>query len=1145
MGAYDHIIEKLAKFSRKYYTKILVRGILLFAALGVLFFLITLSIEYFLWLSSTGRLILLVGFIILASYLLIRFIVIPVIYLLRIRKGISEKEASLIIGRHFRQVDDKLFNLLDLAEDHHRTELLLASIEQRSRDLEKVPFNNAIDIRESLRYAKYLIIPIVILILIWFSGNLNSFFSSYDRVVNYQVAYEPPAPFAFRLMTANLRVLETEEVTIRMGTVGDIQPEDVNIVIDGRAYLMQRSGNDFIYTFSPPLLSSEFYFEANEIQSRKYELEALKVPAIQDFRLLLEYPAYTEKSAEVLNSTGNAVFPEGTKVSWEIRSINTTKIQLESIDSTEQFRKTDDMFMLSRKIFRDLDYHLTTSNPDAESYERLQYKFKVIRDNAPSIRAREIIDSVQPNIRYYEGELSDDYLVVSLKLVCYPSENEADKQQLILDRPQNNFKQFYYTFPSGLKLEEGKSYDYYFEVEDNDALRGGKATKSQVFTTRLMNVNELINKQLDFQKDLIDDFNRSIDDYKEQEKSLREINRDQKEKNSLGFNDQNKIKEFLNKQERQEKMMQKFSRQLKENLDQDKSNDELNKLLKERLERQEIEARKNEKLLEELNKIADKLEKEELGKRLEELAKNQKNNERNLEQLLELTKRYYVTEKAEQLARDLEKLAEEQEKLSEVKSDSSTVQEQTELNKQFDQIARELDTLKKDNSKLKKPLSLKMDDSKEEGVKKDQQEALDNLEQESEQKKSGDDEGSKESKGNASKKQKSAAEKMKQMGEDLRESSSQSGGGSTITEDAEMLRQILDNLVTFSFKQEALFEQLESQDLDISYFSEIVRKQKELKDLFEHVDDSLFALSLRRAELSEFVNEQINEVYYNMDKSVESIVEGRIYQGVSYQQYVLTAGNNLADFLADILDNMQQSMKAGSSSGGEGGDFQLPDIIKSQQQLGEKMGQMSGKGQSGKDGETKEGEGDGKSGETGEKTGQNSEAQGEEQGEGSRQVKDKGKGGEEDGGTSNGLGSEENLEEIYEIYKEQQRLRELLEQQLNDLMRSRDKQLAQRILMQMEQFENELLRSGVTEQTVNRMKSIQHQLLQLENAALSQGKKEERKSRTNDNQFENPVTTRPDVIKRIENDVEILNRQALPLHQIFQEKVKDYFNSND
>src|SRR5690606_24928167 len=113
---------------------------------------------------------------------------------------------------------------------------------------------------------------------------------------------------------------------------------------------------------------------------------------------------------------------------------------------------------------------------------------------------------------------------------------------------------------------------------------------------------------------------------------------------------------------------------------------------------------------------------------------------------------------------------------------------------------------------------------------------------------------------------------------------------------------------------------------------DIVKKQQELRELFTHIDDGLLALSLRQAELSEFVNEQITEIYYNMDKTLESLAETQYYQGVSYQKYVLTATNSLADFLANTLDNMHQQMQMGSGQG-EGKDFQLPDIILGQKQL--------------------------------------------------------------------------------------------------------------------------------------------------------------------------------------------------------------------
>ena len=67
-------------------------------------------------------------------------------------------------------------------------------------------------------------------------------------------------------------------------------------------------------SMTPPLESASFYFQANEVRSRDYELIALKSPSITNFKVDLEYPAYTGKSAETLKNTGNATIPEGTQV---------------------------------------------------------------------------------------------------------------------------------------------------------------------------------------------------------------------------------------------------------------------------------------------------------------------------------------------------------------------------------------------------------------------------------------------------------------------------------------------------------------------------------------------------------------------------------------------------------------------------------------------------------------------------------------------------------------------------------------------------------------------------------------------------------------------------------------------------------------
>jgi hypothetical protein len=1149
LNTYTHILDKLNQFIKKYYTQRLLKGLLLFLTLGLLFFFGIVGVEYAFWLNSSGRLVLLVGFIAVELFLLFVYILTPLFYLIRIRKGIGPKDAALMIGKHFPNVGDKLYNLLDLAEQREKSHLLLASMEQRSKSLGPVPFAQAINLKSALAYSKYLLIPLGVLLVLYISGQWQGFFGSYERVVRYDMAYEPPAPFAFSLLSPNLNAIASEPFEIQVTVNGAVRPDNVYLEMDGKSLLLSEEQGIYSYTLSPPLKSTTFRFKGNEVLSKPYALNALRAPVILDFSMELNYPDYLKKPTETIKSTGNALIPEGTQVTWKLKGQDTESILLQAEDTALAFSANKSgAFQLSKGIFNTLPYAISTSSAEVPSYETLNYTFTVVKDAYPNVKVRQVLDSLNPNMSYYSGEATDDHGVSGIDLVYFEEGMEDQGVTVPISDAGNVISQFYYTYPSGLNLTPGKRYAFYFLVTDNDALHGGKTVKSQVFRQLFLDSNQLKYKDLESQESLIENLDSSLKKAKEQKDRLDELNREQKEKKALSFNDQNQIKDFLKKQERQEALMEKFSRELKENLTKNTQNDEMNQLLQERLERREREAQKNQKLLEELNKIADKINKEELTKKLEELGKQQQNSERSLAQLLELTKRYYVTEKAAQLANELEKLAKEQEALSDLpKGKTATEKEQEALNQAFQELAKSMDELQKDNKDLKKPLDLTIEKEQKEGVEQDQQDALDLLKEQGENKPEDAGKNQENNEGAAKGKQKSAAQKMKQMSEALNNSSQSASGGESMAEDAEMLRQILDNLLIFSFKQEQLFDELsEREEQDVSQYSKTVRNQKELRDLFSHVDDSLFALSLRQAELSEFVNEQVTEVYYNVDKSLESMADGQMGQGVSYQKYVLNAANSLADFLANVMDNMQQSMQMGQGSGNSPNGFQLPDIIKGQGQVSEKMGQgkqgKEGEGEGGQKGEGQEGkEGDsGKSGEQG-STG-NGQGQNGEQGQGGEQG-DKGNGTSGDGNQEGQ--SEEELQEIYEIYQEQQRIRQALEEQLQDMINAGDRQLGQKILQQMEDFQNDLLENGITQRTMNKANTIQYELLKLENASLKQGEKKERESTVNTRDFSNPITTKPSLLENYRNEVEILNRQALPLRQNFQNKIKEYFKGND
>ena len=1148
---YNKILEKLNAFIAKFYTKMLLKGVLLFLAFGLLFFLVVLGVEYFLWLNSSGRLVLLILFVSVELFLVLKFIFRPLAFLLKWKRGLTNKEASLLIGKHFPEVDDKLLNLLDLAESKTESELLLASIQQRSADLSVIPFVKAIDLKDNIGYAKYLLLPLFVFGIIWVSGDVVSYFSSYKRVVNYDLAYEPPAPFSFKLLSENLDVLEGSSKIVSVATEGGIRPESMSIVVGDNEFLLQLKQGFYQYEFTQPLESVPFYFVANGFRSKEYLLNVLAAPSIVDFNMILDYPDYTNKGDEVIRSTGNAVFPEGTRVSWKMKTKTTDEVLFHLGDSILNFERSGDTFSFDKRVFSDLDYELSISNANIDNYERLGYSFTVVRDAYPRLRVDQVLDSLNPNLSYYVGEATDDYQLSTVRLIYY-ARGQVDKKVMVLSNPNTNYNKFYYTFPSGLELVEGEIYDYYFEVEDNDPIHNGKITKSQVFISSLLNDNQLRERELAFQRSILNNLDRSLEMSKEQQKTLREIKRQERENSTLSFSDQRRIKDFLKQQEVQEDLMKRFSGQLKDNLKKAEDNSKLKRLLEERLERQELEARKNESLLEELNKLAEKLNKDELAQRLEDLGKKQRNADRNLEQLLELTKRYYVQQKAQQLGEDLDVLSKEQNSLVDKELGSEVEQiVQDSLSSKFEEISKEVEELVKDIAHLRKPMDLKLDMGKVEAVKKDQKDAMEELAKQPN--------GDKSSTDKVKAKQRSAAKKMKELSENLMSAGSGGGGGSSTAEDAEMLRQLLDNLITFSFKQEGLYNSMVQTELSGSVNTAGIKKQQELRELFGHVDDSLFSLSLRQAELSEFVNEQITEVYYNLDKALESMAESEMYQGASYQKYVLNASNSLSDFLANVLENMQESMSP-SIGEGDGEGFQLPDIILGQEKLGEKLGEMGKKGsEGGSSGEGKKGkgeegnsgkngddgkDGDGEGGDNG-KEGANGKGKGSKEGQGSKTGQG-GRGLSEGGSAGNQSGpSEEELNELYEIYKEQQLLREQLEDQLKNLISNDDRKLGEKLVKQMEDFQNDLLRNGVTQQTINKMNNINREMLKLDNAAIKQGKTKERESNSSNDSFDNPILTRPSILDNYRNDVEILNRQALPLQQNFQIRVKEYFRIDD
>lgn len=1123
MGHFSVIQHKLEQFIRKYYTNELIKGAILFFAIGLLYFLITLLVEYFLWLSPLGRRILFWTFVFVETALFVRFIVFPLGKLFKLQNGIDYNQASKIIGSHFPQVGDKLLNVIQLHRDSRASELLQASIDQKSAELQPIPFVGAINFKKNIKYLKYAAIPVLVFLLFTALGGTEIFSSSYKRVVHYDLAFEPPAPFQFVVTNGALNAIEGKPFTLRVKTRGTAVPENASIHFQGESYIMQQSAPGvFTYTFQQPLESIDFRLMANKVTSRAYTLQVVNTPSLLDFEMVLDYPAYTGKNDETLKSTGNATIPEGTRVKWNVATKHTTKVALKMADSAVAFQARGATFSLEKTISQKLDYAIATSNQNLKDYENLAFTLQVVKDQYPEIDVQSKLDSTNSQSVYFLGRVSDDYGLTKLRLVYFPTGEDKQAKFELLPVNQTNVDQFTYGFPGNLDLQPGVSYDYYFEVFDNDAINHFKSSKSAMFSFRKATREELEEEQLQNQRRAIEGLDKTLEEFKDGKQRLEEISRSQKEKNRLNYNDRKKLEQFLQRQRQQEEMMKNFSKEMREELEnfqpENQEKDPFKEELQKRLEENEERLKEQERLLDELEKLQEKIQKEDLTDKLEKLSKQNRNQEKNLEQLLELTKRYYVEKKAEKLAEELFKLGEAQEELSARPKDENTKEAQEKMNDAFQKFKEQMDELQKENQDLKKPLDIPDNSASEKEIDEQQQEATEKLEEKKN--------------GQAKENQKKAGQKMKEMSKGL-QMQMQSGQMESIEEDVKMLRQITDNLVVFSFRQEDLMEEFKNIQYGNPIFGKKLNLQNDLKQNFEHIDDSIFALSLRQPLIGATINNTLTEIQYNIEKSLERLAQNETRRGVASQQYTITGANDLAVLLSNILNNMQMqmAMTMGSGSGkgtpspgaGNSGDFQLPDIIQKQESLNEKMQEGMNKGKKGSEGEGQgegQGEGDGQSGSDGDSGRQR---------------------GEREGKNGKGFDSEQMSGELYEIFKQQQQLRQQLEDRLKKEGIIGE---AGALLRKMEGIEQQLLDKGFNENTLRQMQNMKYELLKLEKAELQQGRENKRESKTNTKEYRNTAHMTPEAIRELFNTTEILNREALPLKPDYKQKVQEYFKND-
>ena len=1123
MNNYELLIQKLDEFIRKYYTNLLIRGTIYSLSLLLLSFLSITLLEYFGNFGTTVRTTLFYGFIMSTAVVLGIWVVIPLSKLYKLGVVISHHQAAQIIGTHFQHVKDKLINVLQLHENgvdnQNSLALLEAAINQKIVELKPIPFTAAIDLSQNRKYLKYAVAPLaIILALLVASPSILT--ESTKRIVAHETYFEKQAPFTFTIENENLLGIQQQDFELKIKVQGTEIPDVAFIEIENNQFRLDKSDKlHFTYLIKNLPKNIIFRLFADGFYSKPFELKALPKPTLVNFNVNLVYPYYLQKKTEQINNTGDLLIPAGTKVTWTIKTQNTSKLIADFNGSIFDLKQiNDNEFTMSKTFVQNQNYSLLTSNQYLKGKEAINYTIEVIPDVYPAIKVEEKVDSNSAKHVYFKGDIKDDYGFYDLNF-CYKktnadSNNAVAKEIKVLIPINKNIAQdnfFYHWDLDRIGMQAGDSYEYYFEVRDNDALNGYKSTLSQKMAYKAPSLKEIAaNADKDNQK-IKEELTASIQQAKDLQREMNEMNKKLIDKKTLNFDDIKKMKDLVEKQkdlQNQVENLEKENKQSFEKQNEFKNPDE--QLLEKHKQLEElmknIMTEEMKEKLKELEKLLQQMDKEKTQDALEKMKLDAKDMEKELDRTLEAFKKMELEQKLDDAIKNLDKLAEEQKKLAEKtenkQGDNAALKkEQEELNKKFDDLKKDIDDMEKKNAELEDPMKMPDTQKQEEEIKKDMEDSGEQLNQKQNKK--------------ASKSQKSAAEKMDEMSKKMQQAKAEEEQEG---EDEQALRQILENLLAVSFAEEDLMNKIKVVDRANPQYLKLIQQQKKIKDDAKMIEDSLFALSKRQPKIEAYVNREIADINSNMTKALRNMEDRNTQEAASRGQYVMTAVNNLALLLSESLQKMQQQQqqnknsKPGSGSckkpGGSGSKPSMSKMKSMQEQINKQMEKMK-------------------------------EQMAKEKGKEGKKGKEKGEsksGGAGDGGMSEGLAK---------LAAQQEALRREL-QKAADKMGKDGKQGnggLSKLAEDMEKTENDLVNKMISQETLRRQQEILTRLLEAEKAERERELDEKRESQEpkneifrNQNQFLEYNTLK-------QKEAELLQTIPPSLNQFYKNKVNEYFNN--
>jgi len=954
------LVRHIEEFSRKHFLNRLYRGLIFGFLLISTVFLVLNFIEYLAFLPSMLRMIAFFGFVGLFLFVLLYFILWPLIQLNRYRKFMPLREAALIIGKHFPEVADKLLNTLQLADlqkiSNEDNALLIETIRQRTEKLSVVPFSTAVNLKANLRYLKYATIPLLVLVVAWLV--FPAFITNpTQRIVKYATHFERPLPYSVVIDNQRLEVLQHDDFELTISLEGQEIPDEFFIEANNMLLPMQRkSVTNFSYTFKRVSQDVLFRIKGGSYNSAVNQLRVFPKALLLAYEVGISFPSYMRRPTENLRDISYFAVPAGSVLSWRFYTRDTDALDILVDSSSVEAIYEKSSWSFSQTIMNSSSILIQPRNEFHIRADRMKLYVDVIEDEFPTIGVNLFNDELLSKSKYFTGFITDDYGFTALMAeyrINPDNESSARIERRNIPLETGVLKQqfFYHIVLDSLGMYPGDNVSVQFVVRDNDLIKGPKERRSQLFMFKLASEDMLDSLSRANQNEINEKIDLARLEARKINQEINQLNRKLQQKKELDWNDRQAAQNLLKRQNTLQNELDNLKDQRNDLNRFNRDNDLMDERLLEKqamIDRllEEVIPEDIRKMMEELEKLLEEINKDQMTDLLKKMEMSSEQMEKMLDRNLSLLKQLQMEKELNALMDRLDRLAESLEKNADATAEGKEKGEELkknleEISNKFSEEMQRLDSLRSENKDLERPFDLQNTENDENSISSDMQKGKEQL----------DRKRNKES--GAS--QRSASEGMKKLRDKL-ENMMMMSAQEQMAEDAAALRVLLENIVRISFNQEDLMLRLGRIRRDDPAYVDIIKNQSIIAESFKVVEDSLTALSKRQPMIQNFVFDEVSAIKRRVGEAQDFMKDRITANAVSSQQFSMMSLNNLALMLSEALKNMQESMGMpspmqgqGKSKDGKGNSRGLQNMREMQEALGKQL-QQAMEGKSGKDG---------------------------------------------------------------------------------------------------------------------------------------------------------------------------------------------------